>query len=73
MVYPDHHAHEWDFGTEGQQEVTRRYRRFAARVSFWRQCGRVAVRPGARVFIPTGAAQTPNPALHLTAVKCRIR
>ena len=45
MVYPDHHAHKWDFGTEEQQKVMRRYRRFASRVSFWRRCARVLAFP----------------------------
>jgi hypothetical protein len=49
MVYPDHHAHEWDFGTKEQQEIMRRYRRFAARVSFWRRCGRLLASPFRRV------------------------
>jgi hypothetical protein len=45
VVYPDHHAHEYDFGTERQRELMRRYRRFASRVSFWRRCGRALAFP----------------------------
>ena len=45
VVYPDHHAHEYDFGTERQQAVVRRYRRLTSRVSFWRRCGRVVAFP----------------------------
>jgi hypothetical protein len=44
-VYPERHAHEYDFGTEREQEVMRRYRRFASRVSFWRRCGRAVTFP----------------------------
>jgi hypothetical protein len=44
-VYPDRHAHEYDFGTDRQREVMRRYRRYASRVSLWRRCGRAAAVP----------------------------
>ena len=39
-IYPDRHAHKYDFGTAGQRELMRRYRRFTSRVSLWRRCGR---------------------------------
>src|SRR5262249_52822044 len=45
LVYPDHRAHLYDFGTLQQQEVMRRYRRFGSWVSFWRRCGRVIAFP----------------------------
>jgi hypothetical protein len=44
-LYPECHAHMLDYGTERQREVMRRYRRFAARVSFWRRCGHVLTSP----------------------------
>ncbi|QEG29618.1 hypothetical protein GobsT_44160 [Gemmata obscuriglobus] len=44
-VFPDHHAHEYDFGTERQQEVMRRYRQFASRVPVWRRVGRALAFP----------------------------
>lgn len=49
MLYPERHAHELDFGTPRQQETMRRYRRFAAQVSFWRRCGRVLTSPFRRM------------------------
>jgi hypothetical protein len=45
MVYPDRHAHQYDFGTERQREVMWRYRRLTSRVSFWRRCVRVLAFP----------------------------
>ena len=45
MIYPDRHATTYDGGIESQQETIRRYRRFAARVSFWRRVGRVLAFP----------------------------
>ncbi len=50
MLYPERHAHELDFGTERQREVMRRYRRFTARVSLWRRCGRVLASPFRRTL-----------------------
>ena len=44
-VFPDHHAHECDFGTERQQEVMQRYGRFASRVSVRRRIGRLLAFP----------------------------
>lgn len=44
-VYPELHMHEYDLGTERQQEAIRRFRRYASRVSFWRRCGRVLAFP----------------------------
>lgn len=44
-VFPDRHPHEYDFGTERQQEVMRRYRRYTSRVSVWRRCGRLVALP----------------------------
>jgi hypothetical protein len=38
-LYPERHFNDYDFGTERQQEVMRRFRRFASRVSFRRRCG----------------------------------
>lgn len=40
-LYPDRHACDYDFGTEQQQEVMRRYRRFTSRVSLPRRAWRV--------------------------------
>jgi hypothetical protein len=45
MVYSDRHVTVYDFGTERQLEIIRRYRRYTARVSFWRRCGRVLAFP----------------------------
>jgi hypothetical protein len=44
-LYPDRHATSYDFGTEEQQEVMRRYRRFTSRVPLWRRCCRVLTSP----------------------------
>jgi hypothetical protein len=44
-IYPDCHATDYDTGTEKQRHKIRRYRRFAAQVSFWRRAGRVLIYP----------------------------
>ena len=36
-VYPERHLHELDLGTEREQELMRRYRQYASRVSFWKR------------------------------------
>lgn len=45
LVYPERRAHINDFGTDREREFMRRYRRYAARVSFWRRSGRVLAFP----------------------------
>jgi hypothetical protein len=45
MLYPDHHMHAYDEGTERQQAIMLRYRRFTSRVPFWRRVGRVLAFP----------------------------
>ena len=44
-VYPDRHAHEYDFGTDRQQAVMMRYRRFTSRVPLWRRIVRAIIFP----------------------------
>jgi hypothetical protein len=41
MVYPDRHAHVYDFGTKRERELMSRYRRFTSRISVWRRLSRV--------------------------------
>lgn len=41
VVYPERQAHEWDAGTERQQEFMNRFRRRAARLPLWKRLGRV--------------------------------
>ncbi len=41
IVYPERQAHEWDAGTESQQEFMSRFRRRAARLPLWKRLGRV--------------------------------
>jgi hypothetical protein len=44
-IYPENQAYDYDFGTKRQQEVMRRFRRYVARVPFWRRCLRVVTFP----------------------------
>jgi hypothetical protein len=45
LLYPERRFHHYDMGTERQVELMRRYRRFAARVTFWRRAGRALAFP----------------------------
>jgi hypothetical protein len=60
-LYPEWHAHDFDFGTPREQEYIRRVRRFTSRVSVWTRLGRVLLVPLRGEHYGRGVRRRPRP------------